>query len=279
MRFPYLPVLTLLFVVGCSPSESPPSEVTGSFAEAAAATESKSAGGAEEERNRYMAYQHDLRIKTETDKIGTLFKEAQAACQKMVDEACVVLESQLSSEYGVSASFRFRAKAAGIQKLVVLFGKQGSVLNQSTTADDLTRPIGDSARKLAMLEDYRNKLNVLLKSENTDIESLIRINQELASVQSDIESLTGERSGMMARVETEILSVNITSNNPSQPRRSIADAFSDFIPNLTEAVANIVVALAYIIPWGILFLLVTWVIVNLLKRIRKSVLKKNKSAE
>lgn len=126
------------------------------------------------------------------------------------------------------------------------------------TAEDLAAPIGDSAKKLAMLNDYRSKLEALRGNASQNIDALIKVNQELAQVQSDIESLSGERAHLIQRVETEILTVSISTSNSRAFWRPIGNAFSDFGINLAQGISSAIYGAAYIIPWSITLLLLWW---------------------
>jgi flagellar biosynthesis chaperone FliJ len=158
------------------------------------------------------------------------------------------------------ATLRFRAKAAGIKKLIAVLAAQGKVASQSTTAEDLAGPIADTAKQLAMLTDYRSKLEALRARPNNDVDALIKLNRELADTQSQIEALTGQQAHLVQRVETEILNVTISSYQSQSFWSPIGESFSDFGGHLSEGVATAITALAYIIPWGLVVWLIVWVV-------------------
>jgi len=60
-----------------------------------------------------------------------------------------------------AATLKFRARPAIIPKLVAAMGQHAELARQSTRAEDLSGPIADSARQLAMLDDYRTRLGAL----------------------------------------------------------------------------------------------------------------------
>lgn len=214
----------------------------------------------------YLAYEHSLEIETEAEKVGELVKLAQSACLRAAEQACAVLESTISTARSTTAHLKFRAKAEGIRSLQSLLAKQGTVSAQSTRAEDLAGPIEDGARKLAMLQSYRAKLEGLLGRANLDVEALIKLTRELAEVQGQIESLAGTQAHLVQRVETEILRVDISSERHEGVWRPVSNALSRFGGNLAEGVGSTITGMAYLIPWA----LVLGLIVYVFRRVRRA---------
>lgn len=208
--------------------------------------------------NRYLAYEHSVGIEAPEDKIGPLFEAAQAACRAATAESCAILEARISTGDYASAQLRFRATAKGVQKLIEVLAADGEVSSRSTTAEDLAGPIEDNAKKLRMLTDYREKLEALRTRSSADVDSLIKLTRELAQVQGEIESLTGSQAHLVQRVETEILTVSISSNRSPSFWRPIADSASEFSGNLSEAIATFITGIAYLLPWMLLLVAGIW---------------------
>jgi len=247
MRKFLLVLILLTAVAGCSRKEE-----SGSFAEV------RSSEPASANAKRYLAYQHAIHVDTEEHKIAAVYEAAQAACREAASDLCTVLESRISTGRSASASLKFRAKPDGIRKLIAVLGKQAEVIDQSTTAEDLASPIEDTAKKLKMLNDYRAKLESMLGRANNDVDALIKINRELAQVQSEIEAETGTHAHLMQRVETEILDVSIGSVQNRSFWRPIALSAADFGTNLSSGVSIAITGTAYLIPWVFLLGLVAW---------------------
>ncbi len=220
-----------------------------------AASEAKSTAAA----NRYLAYQHNLAIEAEDDKIAPLFDSVQATCRAAAAESCAVLEARINRGEYTSASLRFRASAKGVRSLIAVLSAQGEIASRSTTAEDLAGPIEDTAKKIAMLSEYRAKLEALQGRNNADVDALIKLTRELAQVQSEIENLTGSQAQLVQRVETEILNVEISSFRSRSFWNPIGESTSDFGVNLSEAIAMFITALAYLLPWILLAILGIWI--------------------
>lgn len=219
---------------------------------------------------RYLAYEHSINLDTEEQKISEIFQAAQTICGEAVDDLCTVLESRINTGREASASLKFRAKPSGIKKIIEALNKKAEITNQATTAEDLTTTIEDTAKKLAMLNDYRSKLEALRVRASSDVDSLIKVNKELAQVQSDIEEMTRNNTQLMQRVNTEILNISIRSVENLSFWRPITLAMSDFGKNLSQGFSTAITALAYLIPWMFSLLLVIWVSRKLWSRRKKT---------
>ncbi|MDB5908107.1 MAG: hypothetical protein JWP34_2221 [Massilia sp.] len=255
MNRPLLVLLLLVAVTGCTKKQE-----SAGYAEAQA---SKAPSGA---ASRYLAYEHSISIDAEEQKVAAIFEAGQAACRGASADSCVVLESHIATGRSPSASLRIRAKPSGIQKLIATFAKQGEIIGQSATAEDLASPIEDATKKLAMLNDYRSKLEALLARANSDVDALIKLNRELAQVQSELEAMTGRHAHLMQRVETEVLNVSIGSIRSQSFWRPIAASLSDFGTNLSQGISTAITGIAYMIPWGIALLFLAWVSKKLWRR-------------
>lgn len=208
--------------------------------------------------NQYLAYEHTVAIDADDDKVAPLFDAAQAACREAAAEACVILDARIArSDSSSQAALRFRAKPAGIKKLIAAVSGLGKVSSLSTTAEDVTGPISDTAKQLAMLTDYRARLEAL-RGRATEVDSLIKLNHELAEVQSKVEGLTGEQAHLLQRVETEILNVSISSYRNRSFWSPIAESFSGFGDDLSDGIATAITGVAYLIPWGLVLALIVW---------------------
>src|SRR3990172_833080 len=201
-----------------------------------------------------MAYEHSIRLDVEEAKIASVHEAAEAACRAAAAEQCVILMSQLDTGRDVSAALKFRATPSGIRDLIAAIGSQGDIISQSVTGEDLATPIEDSAKKLAMLTDYQSKLEALEERASSDIDALIKVNKELASVQSDIEAMTGHRAHLIERVETELLNVFISSTYNRSFWKPITTALSDFGHNLSEGIESAIYGVAFLLPWSLILL-------------------------
>jgi hypothetical protein len=268
MRHHLLTALCVAIALGgCSKKE----EYSGSAPAAAMAPASapRQAQEGHTPAKRTMAYEHSIQVDAAEDKIAAVYEAAQAACVAVAADGCVVLESNLSTGEYASASLKFRAKPEGIQKLVAALGSTGNVISKTTRAEDLASPLEDSAKQLAMLQDYRSKLEALRGRAGIDVDALIKVNKELAQVQSDIEAKAGERSHLVRRVETELLHVNINTTESRSFWMPISRALGRFSSNFSDGISSVIIGLAYLIPWGLTLLVMGWGVRKLWGRMKR----------
>ncbi|WP_394779291.1 DUF4349 domain-containing protein [Undibacterium sp.] len=258
MRFPIFLLALSLSLGACSAKEE---KNTGSLQQAPDAKSPPSAAPKTAVR-RTLAYEHGLSLQTEETKVAALYEKAIALCVADTANQCNVLSSQIASgpSYGsrssVSAQLTLRAKPEGIQSLQKSLSAGGKVIRQSTKADDLAQPIADNEKRLAMLDEYKTRLNALNARSGTDLDTLIKLSKEIASVQSELESAKGDAAKMAERVNTEILRIEISSNAEDEEGllSPVKSACLKFIRNLADGISIVITALAYILPWCVILI-------------------------
>ena len=258
MQFKLTAMLLLIALAGCSNKHNGP----------VGAVESKIIEDAKPPSSRFLAYSHAMHIDAAEDKIVTVFDAGRAACAAAAIDLCAILESEISKGKEPSATLKFRAKPSGIAKLRKALSAQGEVTQQSTMAEDLEGPISDGEQKLAMLKQYRAKLEALRERASSDIDALIKVTHELAEVQGQLEELTGKQAHLTQRVETEILTVTIGAANSQSFSKPIAGAMSEFGEHLSRGIAAAITAVASVAPFAVILALVAW-IVRVVRRRRK----------
>lgn len=214
---------------------------------------------ASEHAARYLAYEHAIHLDVAEQQLPAVVDMAQTACRKTADELCTVLESRISTGKDASASLRFRASPDGIRKLIDALSQQAELVDQSTTAEDLTAPIKDTVKKLAMLHDYRSRLEVLRGRASNDVDALIKINRELSQVQSELEAGEGDHARLLQRVQTEILNVSIRTTRHQSFWKPAVQAVSDFGANFSQGLSIAITGVAYLIPGVLPLALLVWI--------------------
>lgn len=199
-----------------------------------------------------MAYERTLVIDVDEARLASTFGEVGDACNRLGPDQCELVSSRLTSGRAASASFRFRASVAGIDSLVADLSKRGSISEDATSAKDLAGPITDAGKNLAMLVDYRAKLEALQARSANDVDALIKLTRELARVQAEVEAATGTSAALAKRVERQILDVSLVSARSRSFWRPVAEATADFGSNLSAGLSSAITAAAYLVPWVIL---------------------------
>lgn len=205
-----------------------------------------------------LAYEHAVEVETAPERVAALHAAGLAACRDATAAGCTLLASRVESEPEASATLKFRARPDVIPKLVASMAQKAELARQSTTVVDLSGPIADSDRQRAMLEDYRSRLEALRSRAGNDVDALIKVNRELADVQSSLEEANGKRAVLAQRVETEILEVAIHSDRQRPFWAPVKRAFADFGKNLSQGISIAISGVAYLLPWLLILLLAAW---------------------
>lgn len=254
MRAALVALAAGLALLGCG---KPGDVGTGAAAPVMAAKE-KSAES--DGRRATLATTRHVDMEVAADTVATLFNATQAACEADAASECVVLKSHLSTGGHASADLTLRAAPTGIARVIAKLRLNGGLVAETTESEDLAAPIVDSERQMAMAREYRDSLLALRAKGSNDIKTMMSVNEELARVQSQLESATGERAHLQQRIATETLTVGISAigENERQAWTPLSRALHEFGANLGAAAGAAISFVAYAIPWLVVLLPIAW---------------------
>ena len=218
------------------------------------------AGQEQRQEGDFLAYQHTVVVDVPEADLSNVFQAVTDACAADRDNQCTLLNSDIVSGEFSRASIRMRVKAAGVDPLVRLAAETGDVVRRNTSVEDLAKSIADIDKRIAILTTTRDRLLQLEERGSDDVESLIRITTELTRVQADLEDLLGRSAYQRQRVELDILNIEFVVDSKPSFWRPIGEALSSFGENLSEGLADTILAVAYLLPWSILLILVVYVL-------------------
>ena len=222
------------------------------------------------DRRATLATTRHVDMEVAPDAITSLFNATQAACEADTAGACVVLRSHLSTGQYAHADLGLRAAPAGIARILARLRVNGGMVSESAESEDLAAPIVDTDRQVAMAREYRDSLLALRAKGSNDIKTMMSVNEELARVQSQLESVTGERAHLQQRVDTETLTIGITAAGGNERRtwQPLSRSLHEFGANLGDAAGAAITFIAYAIPWLCVLLPLAWVLRWLWRRRR-----------
>jgi hypothetical protein len=136
----------------------------------------------------------------------------------------------------------------------------------ATHAEDLAQPVADNERQLSMLTTHRDRLMQFVNDRSLKVDQLITVSKELASVQSQIETVSSDQANLRRRIDTELLNLRLSvpSIAIAAAHTPVADAVQSFRTDFTEAVAQVIRFVAALIPWlvviipGLILLRMFW---------------------
>lgn len=202
-----------------------------------------------------LAYEHTISIELSKETLPDRVREIEAACAADRASGCTILDVSLRSHEDLpNGSIRMRLASRGVGPIIEMAAKDGKVIARTTQAEDLAQPVADTERQLALLSLHRDRLAQFMKSKEIKIDQLITISKELATVQTQIDSLGAERANLQRRIDTDLLTIQLTL--PQQDyvaeRSPVMDALRFFGSDFREAIGQVIRFVAILLPWLII---------------------------
>jgi hypothetical protein len=149
-----------------------------------------------------------------------------------------------------------RLAPGGVDPIVALASKDGEITSRNTSAEDLAEPVADTERQIALLTLHRDRLTEFMKSKDIRIEQLIAVSKELATVQSQLDSLSTQRANLRRRIDTDLLTINLSlpRQEYTSERTPVRDALRSFGSDFREAVGMVIRFFAVLLPWLVVIL-------------------------
>ena len=240
-------------LIGCSQKPMEYAAVAAAPMMAAAPAVGQAAG----QRRDTLAYEHSVSIELDRKLVPTRLREIESACASGKPVECTVLEVSLRSREDVySGLVRMRIAPQGVDSTIEAASQGGKLTSRSTQAEDLAQPMADTQRKLTLMTTHRDRLAEIMKSKDLKIEQLITVSKELATVQTEIDTLSTAQAQLRRRVDTDLLTISLSPPEGSYQAQQtpIRDAFKLFGSNFREAVANVISFIAIVLPWLVIVL-------------------------
>nr|WP_070961095.1 DUF4349 domain-containing protein [Hyphomonas sp. Mor2] len=222
----------------------------------------------------YIAYRHRLGLTLPKGEVDPLIAAHAEACLQAGPATCIVANTNVQSEdadyaYG---SLTIRATPTwletfmgGVESDTAKLG--GEVTQRSTSAEDLTRQIVDTGARLEAQKTLQTRLLNLLERRDGELGELLQIERELARVTGQIESIEAQLKTLQLRVRMSYLDVNYQTKIPAfsgSRENPLGEAFGSFFYNLSDAIAAVITAFAFGLPWILLIALFLWIWLKLI---------------
>ena len=235
-----------------------------------------------------MIYSADLTIQT------TQYDDAVATLEQLVDSFGGFVERSDTSgdvrynDDGTSrvvnryADYTVRIPAERFQEFLRQSGNLGNVLSRNSYAENVTAQYTDYEARLSSLNTQEERLlSMLEKSE--DVESLIALEERLADVRYEIESIERNLRNLDRQIAYSTITVYLQEVEIYTPTKSVQrtfgeklhDALTDGWRSFARSFQYFLIDLVYALPGLILFLLIAGAAVfAAVKLIRKRKAKK-----
>ncbi len=219
-----------------------------------------------------LAYRYATALELPAEVLAQTHDGHARACLAAGPRVCQVISASVNDPDGQRPSAYLELRAAPAWLVTFRAGLEseaeeagGRITSDQTSVEDLTANIVDAAARLNARTTLRDRLQTLLETREGDLGELLQVERELARVQEQLDAQASVLAALRQRVDTSTLSLSY------QPRREIveADQFNPIMAALgevgdvfSEAVGNVILVIAALIPWLILIIPVGWLLLR-----------------
>lgn len=219
----------------------------------------------------YLAYSYAIGMQLPGEQVIPLMGAHEKACRDAGPRLCQLIGSTRSGDPQsyLSGSISLRGEPAWLQRFMGGLEGQardagGKIASESISTEDLTRAIIDTEATLRAKTALRERIQALLRSHPGKLSDILEAERELARVQGEIDSITSNLAAMRTRVSMSAL----TLSYESKPRSVAGDtfepltqAFASFLSVIVQGFAAIVLIVAGVLPFAIVFGLIAWLLI------------------
>lgn len=264
----------------------------GSAAENGGDTSANKAAGAKEQSNTQSDGKQDSKkiIKRynysyETEK----FDEAQAYLKQQIDAYDGYISS--SEVYGSdkrSLYLTARIPAENSDQFVGQLGSLGTMVSQSESAEDITLQYTDTESRIASLKTEQERLLALLDKADS-LESIVTLEDRLTEVRYELENYESQRklyddlvtySTVTITLEEVTYTVEVDDSTFfTRIKTGLEKSIRDIRNGFMNFLVGLIVALPYLVVWGLIIYFIVWIIRRIIKRHKRKKLEKKKEKE
>ena len=221
---------------------------------------------------RFIATRHRLEIIASEQNLPKAWESVITFCGTI---RCEVLSSSISTKTSASmpsGTISLRTVPEDLQKLLAHVESQGKVVQRTTENEDKTAAVVDTEARLKNLTSFRDSLRTMQAKPSVTVKDLLEIQKQLADVQSQLDSDTTQRK--ILATETEKVAVAITFRAERSGKSGILapiwDALRESGTVLAESIAALITVIVSIIPWLLLIVPGSWLLVQFWRKRRKT---------
>lgn len=243
---PAVLLIAAFAVAGCAKklTEGAPTAPTGEQAKAGA----------------FLAYEHTVRIVSDDADIAPRINAVREACGSERFGTCSLLSESIDSGSRANGEIVVRVVPTGIEPLVNLAAKDGTISARSTHAEDLAQAVADNARERRLLENQRAKLESFQTRKDLSVADMLALARELASLETQMDGAEQIAAQQRRRIETNLLTIRFFSNGDGESRVGVS--LRNLWHSFTDGFADAVEYSGYLLPFVLfgfpLLLLLRW---------------------
>lgn len=216
-----------------------------------------------------LAYEHEVGVRLPEERVVPAMQAARQACEAGTFGACLVLSVKQSGGSYPDASLTVRAEAKAIEPLIGMAGKGGEIEDRSTSAEDLSVVIRDNTLLRERLRKQHARLLEFQGRRDLKVDDVIALSEQLSKVEAELEAADRDAANHKRRIETQLLTLNVSPVRSVESRSEVAEAFSDTGQVMAASTGAVIRVIAALIPVLITLAIAIWLLRHMWRWIRR----------
>jgi uncharacterized protein DUF4349 len=219
--------------------------------------------------NRKVDRDAQLALSTQPDEVRSVTGEVISITRSLDG---IVASSQVSeTPDGASASLRLTIPTRNLDQALDRMTDLADVDSLNESAVDITRPVIDAKDRLRDAEARRRELLQALGNATTESEA-DALEAKIADARREIARAEAAYERITQKARLSDLAVTVASNPDASTHRSLGDWLDDAVDVLRTLAGVLLIALAVLVPFGLIAALVAWVVARARRRRRERAL-------
>lgn len=203
------------------------------------------------------------------------------------DEAYVYLKQQIEAFSGYVSSSEIygngrrtlyltaRIPAEESDRFVGQLGSLGTMISQSESAEDITLQYTDTESRIASLKTEQERLLALLEKADS-LDSIVALENRLTEVRYELENYESQKKLYDDQVAYSTVTITLEevaytvavdeSTFLTRIQTGLEKTFRDIRSGFVDLAVGFIVALPYLVIWGIILFVIIWFIRKMIKR-------------
>jgi len=207
---------------------------------------------AKPEVKKYVALRHQLMVEVEAPAMQTAFDAAVAHCEAL---QCQLISANFHRHTQFSPPSAF-LHARIPPRHVALFldglAKGGEIVQHGREAEDKTHQVVDTEARIKNLTELRDRLRLMLTDKSARFKDIIEVERELASTQSQLESLLSMRK--VLALETDLVEMHVSFSAKQGITQQgffapVVNAVKKAGHVMVESLAKLITFVVNLLPW------------------------------
>jgi hypothetical protein len=232
----------------------------GSVPASAAGSAAGNVAGTANRHGSQLAYEHDVRIRVDGQKIAANLSSARDACMAQTYGECTVLGEDLVAGEAPRGELRMRAAPSAVAGLVGLAGAGGEIAQRSTRAEDLADAVRDNTLRRDRLQLQHRKLAEVLERRDLQPPDIYALTERMAQLEAEFNAASQEAATHERRIQTNLLTLRFESAGliAVDSASRIGAALRGIGDSWDSSAAVMITVVATLLPWALFALLALW---------------------